>query len=224
MAFCLRARNTRKGNAIIEFASVMTFIILPLFFGVVRLGITMGRYTQAVQVGRDVAHLYSNGVDFTQVASQSIVTQQLAAGVGMTNTGGNGVVILSKVKTIYQADCTAAAITPCTNLNQPVFIQRITFGNTALQASSYGTPSSNSIDSAGNIPATIYCSNSDANVRAVGFETALDSAYQRAIGTAPTPPVQPQGDVIYLVEIIFQYPDLGFLGPTGNVRTSFLFH
>jgi Flp pilus assembly protein TadG len=217
--------SPESGSTIVEFA-LMAPCLVMLLFSSTGLGIMMGRYSQAVQVARDVAHMYSNGIDFTQTANQSIVTQQLAAGTGMTNTGGNGEVILSQVASVYQSDCTAAAVSPCTNAGLPVFTQRIVFGNSTLRTSSYGTPSATILDASGNIASTVYLSNSDSSVRTSGFESALDSAVLRATGSAATPPAQAQGDTAYIVEVMFKYPDIGFLGwsTAGGAYASFIFH
>ena len=217
--------SPESGSTIVEFA-IMAPCLVMLFFGSTGLGIMMGRYSQAVMVARDVAHMYSDGVDFTQTANQSIVTQQLASGTGMTNSGGNGVVILSQVVSVYQTDCNAAGVSPCTNAGLPVFTQRIVFGNSSLRASSYGTPSAAIIDSSGNIASSVYLSNSDSSVRTTGFESALDSAVLRATGSSPTPPAQADGDTAYIVEVMFQYPDIGFLGwsTAGGAYASFVYH
>jgi hypothetical protein len=183
----------------------------------------MGRYIQCVQVGRDVAHMYSDGVDFTQSLPQSILVQ-LAAGTGMTAAGGNGVVIFSQIKTVYSADCTAAAVSPCTNAGLPVFTQRIVVGNSSLRTSQYGTPNPAILDASGNISASVYMSNSDSSVRTTGFESRLDTA-QIAAGASGTPPAMPDGDVCYVVEVFFQYPDIGFLGwsTAGGAYTTYIF-
>jgi Flp pilus assembly protein TadG len=218
-------KSNQRGSTILEFAIVVPCLVL-LLFGSTGIGVMMGRYSQAVQVARDVAHMYSDGVDFTQSSNQNIVIQQLAAGTGMTATAGNGVVILSQIKTAYASDCTAAGVSPCTNQGLPVFVQRVSFGNAALRTSNYGTPSSTILDAAGNISPTVYLSNSNASVRTAGFETALDNAVQAALGAAPTPPAQPQGDTAYVVEVAFQYPDISFLGwsTAGLAYASFIFH
>ena len=78
-------KSNQRGSTILEFAIVAPCLVLVLF-GSTGLGIMMGRYSQAVQVARDVAHMYSDGVDFTQSSNQNIVIQQLAAGTGMTAT------------------------------------------------------------------------------------------------------------------------------------------
>src|SRR5450755_529680 len=143
-------KEQQRGSTLLEFAIVVPCLTM-LFFGTIGLGIMLGRYIQAVQVCRDIAHMYSDGIDFTQTTPQNIIVQQLAAGTGMTATGGNGVIILSQIQTVYQADCTAAAVSPCTNAGLPVFTQRIVVGNASLRTSNFGTPSSSILDASGNI-------------------------------------------------------------------------
>jgi hypothetical protein len=170
--------------------------------------------------------MYSDGVDFTQTTPQNIVIQQLALGTGITATGGNGVIIFSHIQTVYQADCTSAGISNCANAGLPVFTQRIVLGNTSLRSSSYGTPTSTLMDAEGNISASVYLANTDSSVRvASGFETQL-SAAAIAAGLSGTAPVQPQGNIAYMVEVYFQYPDIGFLGwsTAGGAYSCFIFN
>jgi Flp pilus assembly protein TadG len=217
--------SKERGNTILEFAIVAPCLVL-LFFGSIGVGIMLGRYVQALQVARDVAHMYSDGVDFSLPANQNIIINLLAAGTGMTATGGNGVVIFSQVRSVYQVDCTAAGVSPCTNLNLPVFTQRITIGNALLRSSVYGTPGSSILDGQGNISPSVYLSGSDSSVLTAHFETTLETATQRATGSLPTPPAQNQGDTAYVVEVVFKYPDIGFLGwsTAGLAYASFIFH
>jgi hypothetical protein len=219
----LRRRERQRGSTLLEFAIVVPCLVL-LFFGSVGLGIMMGRYIQAEQMCRDIAHMYSDGVDFTQSTPQNIIVQQLASGIGMTATGGNGVVILSQIQTVYQEDCTAAAISPCTNLGLPVFTQRLVVGNSSLLVSPFGTPSAGILNSSGNIAPSVYLSNSDSSVRTNGFESALDAADVSAGGSG-MPPAQAQGEDAYVVEVFLQYPDIGFLGwsTAGGAYTKFIF-
>ena len=222
-----RSRSRQSGNAILEAAIVLPCLTL-MFFGSIGLGLMLGRYSQAIQVARDVAHMYADGVDFSQTASQNIVTQKLAAGTGMTNTGGNGVVVFSQIRTVYLADCTAAAISAanCANQGQPVFVQRIVVGNSSLRSSAFGTPTSALMNSQGNISPAVYLQNTDSSVRASGFEVVLDAAVQRATGSPASAPAQPQGDTAYVVELFFQYPDIGYLGWTtsSGAYVQFIFH
>src|SRR5450631_263439 len=101
-----RRKKVRQcGSTLLEFAIVVPCLV-TLFFGTVGLGIMMGRYIQVEQMARDIAHMYSDGVDFTQTTPQNIIVQQLGAGTGMTTIGGDGVVVLSQVQTVYASDCT----------------------------------------------------------------------------------------------------------------------
>ena len=199
-----------------------------VFFGTVGLGVMLGRYIQAVQVDRDVAHMYSDGVDFTQSTPQNIIVQQLAAGTGMTLTGGNGVIIFSQVQTPYTADCAAAGYTnaQCVNRNTPVFTQRIVVGNKTLRTSNFGTPTSTLMNSLGNIAASVYLTNSDPTVVvSTSFQSQLVTAASSA-GLSTTLPIQPQGNIAYVVETYFQYPDIGFLGfnTAGGAYSCFIFN
>jgi hypothetical protein len=206
-------RSRQSGSTIMELAIVLPFISLT-FLGTTGLGIMLGRYVQVAQVTRDIGHMYSDGVDFTQSVPRNIVTQKLALGTGMTDTGGNGVIMLSKVTTVYQQDCTASGYnaSQCANANLVVFTNRITIGKATLRASAFGTPDSSILDSEGNISNSIYMQNTNSSVRTTDFETLYDDAVQRATGSAPSPPAMPQGQVLYVVEGYFQYPDITFLG------------
>jgi hypothetical protein len=218
-----RGRKSQRGSTILEFAIVVPCLTL-LFFGTVGLGLMMGRYIQAVQLNRDVAHMYSDGIDFSQSTAQNIVVQ-LAAGTGMTTSGGNGVVILSQIETVYAGDCTASGVSPCTNQGLPVLTQRIVIGNSSLRSSQFGTPSSTILDASGNISPSVYMGNTNSTVRTTGFEAALDAAAISAGGTG-TPPAQAQGSIAYVVETFFPYPEIGFLGfsTAGGAYSCFIFN
>jgi Flp pilus assembly protein TadG len=194
-------RSNRRGSTILEFAIVAPFLIVALL-GVAGFGISLGRYIQALQVCRDVAHMFVDGVDFIQAGNQALIVL-MAQGSGMTATGGNGVVIMSRISTVYQADCDAANYSgTCTNLGLAVFTQRISVGNTALRASAFGTPNADIIDAEGNISSSVYLRNTDATVRTAGFTPLLTAAGL----------TQGQGDAAWVAELYFSYPDLGFLG------------
>jgi len=221
------ARKSRQsGSTILEFAVVVPFIIAPLFWGSTAFGIMLGRYVEAVQACRDITHMLSDGVDFSQTTARNIALK-LTAGTGMTDSGGNGVVILSKIQTVFQADCTATGYTvgQCANANVPVFINRITIGQASLRASQYGTPNAAILDTQGNISPSVFMQNTDSTVRANGFEADYDAAVLRALGTAATPPAMNQGDIACVGEIFFPYPDIGFLGSTatGGAYKKFIF-
>ncbi len=230
-------RRKQSGSAIVELAIVFPMLTLMLF-AVVGLGVMLGRFITAEQICRDVAHMYSDGVDFSQTNNQNIIIQQLAAGTGMTATGGNGVVIMSQIQTVYQADCTASSVSNCANVGVPVFVQRLYVGNQALKASTFGTPAGTGLmDAQGNILAAVYMSNSNATVLTTNFIGQLDDAISRAGGTTPgSSPTcghlaasptcaQAQDNNAYVTEVYFTYPDIGFLGwsTAGGAYVRFIF-
>jgi len=200
-----QSRRNEKGNALLEFAAV-SIVVIPLFFGMVGAGIQLGRMNEAVQICRDAAHMYARGVDFSQVANQNILVT-LATGTGMTVNGGNGVVIMSQLIKVYQADCTAANLTAgqCTNLGQLVFVNRLVTGNAGLRASNYGTPPSNLVNSYGNIAGSDYLTKPSL-VLTGSMTTELTNA-----GLTMS-----DGDIAYLTEFYESMPDLSFLGVGGS--------
>jgi Flp pilus assembly protein TadG len=194
-------RRRQRGSTIMEFALVGPALIL-LFFGTVGTGITLGRYTQALSICRDLAHMYADGVDFSQTQNQNIAVQ-LAQGTGMTVNGGTGVVIFTRISTVYQADCDASGYTAsCGNLGRAVITQRLTVGNAAMKVSAFGTPTAGLMDSLGNISPSVYLQNTDSSVQATNFTPLLTNAGA----------TQQQGDAAYVVEVYLPYADVSFLG------------
>jgi hypothetical protein len=205
-----RKRNSRRGSTAIEFALVMMCLI-PLFFGTVAMGITIGRGVEAVQVTRDVGHMYGEGLDFTTNDAQQLTTQ-LARGFDLS-AAGNALLIFSQITTAFPADCTAASVSPCANSGLAVFKQRVTMGNTGLKVSAFGTPPASYMDVLGNITVQNYLS--QGSLVANGFANVL---------------VQGDGDVAYVVEGYFQMPNLSFLSPgysgasaTGGIYARAIF-
>ncbi len=188
------SRNrSQRGNSLIEFGLVMVFII-PLLFGTVALGVNLGRGIQAAQISRDIANMFARGVDFSQPGNQT-VARTLAQGFDLTSTG-NGVLILSEIITVYQADCDAAGYTTgCANLGSTVFTNRVVIGKSSLRASNFGTPNAAYLNAQGNISANNYLLQS--SCVATGFATLL---------------AQSRGDVAWVVEAYFATTDLSFLG------------
>jgi len=199
-----RNRN-EKGNGLLEFAAVY-IVVIPLFFGMVDAGIQLGRMDEAVQICRDAAHMYARGVDFSQTANQNILVS-LATGSGMTTSGGNGVMIMSQIIQVYQADCTAAGLTAgqCSNLNQLVFVSRLVTGNSGLRSSNYGTPPSALVNAQGNIAASDYLTKPSL-VLTGGMTTELTNSGL----------ILNDGDIAYLTEFYESTPDLSFLGASGT--------
>lgn len=172
----------------IELALIFTLAV-PLLLGVSGIGVRLGRALDATQVTRDVAHMYALGTDFSLAGTQAIA-RTLSRDFNLS-ASGNGVLILSRVVKVFQADCNAAGVPGCPNLNQTVFAQRIVVGNSSLRASSFGTPPPSYIDAQGNVSSANYCSHS--TLIASGFEAVLSLS---------------QGQSAYLVEGYFSMPEL----------------
>lgn len=145
------SRARQRGNTILEFALVAVFLI-PLLFGSFNLGMNLNQTVRVTQVVRDAGHMYARYVDFSLPSNKNILVR-LAMGLGMTADGGEGVIILSKITFINDADCTGAGIPlgECVNRNNYVITHRVVVGNASLRTSNFGTPSSAIMDSAGNV-------------------------------------------------------------------------
>lgn len=204
----LSKRERQRGNAIIEFALVSVFLI-PLLLGTVNIGMNLGRSIQVTQVSRDAGHMYVRWVDFSLPANQNIIVR-LAQGLGMTRTGGNGKVILSRVMFVGKLQCEGGGLSlaQCTNYNQPVITQQIVIGNPSIRESALGEPPANLLDSKGEITPAEYLTN--ILTRARNFNNILA--------------LQP-GEFAYVSEAVFSAPDYDFPGffksPQIYARTIF---
>ena len=118
-----------------------------MLMSTVVVGLNLGRSIHAAQVNRDAGSLFSRGVDFSADFNKDILVR-LAQGLGITRTGGTGVIMFSKVTWLPQSKCTSLNLAGC-NAEKHVIVQRLTIGDTALRASSVGAPATNLIDSKG---------------------------------------------------------------------------
>lgn len=177
-----------RGNATIELALILS-ITVPLLLGIAGVGIRLGRTLDGLQITRDVAHMYALGADFSLSGTQAIA-RTLSRDFNLS-ASGNGVLILSRVVKVFQADCNAAGVPSCPNLNQTAFAQRLVIGNSGLRASNFGTPPASYIDTKGNISSASYCKQS--TLVASGFDSVLSLA---------------QGQSAYLVEGYFSMPEI----------------
>lgn len=162
-------RARQRGNTIIEFALVSVFLI-PLLLGSFTLGMNLNQSIRVTQVVRDAGHMYARFVDFSLPSNQDLLVR-LAIGLGMTRTGGDGVILLSKITYINDDDCTGAGVplAECVNRNSYVFTHRMVIGNQSLRTSYFGTPNSSGLDSQGNV-IDIY---RDTSARATNFSNLL---------------------------------------------------
>jgi len=194
----LRRQPSRavRGSTMLELALILS-VALPLLLGVTGVGVRLGNTLAGTQLTRDVGHMYALGADFSQPGVVNIA-QALSTSFSLTSTG-NAVLILSQIVQVYQADCTAASLKTCPNLNQPVLINRIVLGNSNLRASSYGTPPANYLDTSGNITSSNYLQQSQ--LIAAGFGAVMTLA---------------DGQIAYLTEGYYSMPQLDLLDPITN--------
>jgi hypothetical protein len=188
--------SSRRGSAMLEL-TLMLSVAVPMLLGVAGIGLQLGRTLSATQVTRDVAHMYALGADFSLPGAKNIAAT-LSRDFSLTSSG-NGVLILSRIVKVYQADCTANSMSSCPNLNQTVFAQRIVIGNSGLQGSSFGTPPSNYVDSQGNIKASDYLRQT--SLIANHFDNVLSLQ---------------QGQTARIVEGCFSMPELNLGGSRGG--------
>ncbi len=155
----------------VETALCFVFLV-PLMIGSVGVGLSLTRAEQTRQISRDAGHMFARGVDFSLSGNQQMVVQ-MAYGLGMTTTGGNGVVILTRLLQVGANECTAGGLTTaqCTNLNQTVITQRLLIGNSSLKTSTAGTPPSQYLDSQGVVSAANYLKQT--SLRVSNFSTTL---------------------------------------------------
>ncbi len=200
MNFRRLRRSSRRGNTIIEFGLVAIFLV-PLFLGTINLGLSLGYNLQVAQIARDAGHMYVRQLDFSLDASKEVVVR-MALGMGMTKTGGNGIVILTKVMYIGDDQCLAGGLAQgsCPNWGRAVIVQRHTIGDSSLKTSTIGTP-----------PAGLVLTGPDA-VSGLKMGDILPANYltQGSLITAATETLLPgmlAGETAYIVESYFKTPD-----------------
>ncbi len=160
----------------VEFLLATGLLIIPMFFGIIIIGLSLVVANQVTEVCRDTGHMFAYYVDFSQPASQLLVTQQLAQGLGITPTGGKGVIYLSTITYVDSSSCAAAGLqsntTNCPNMNQIVVIKRLVIGNPSVQSAAFA-PSINPaiIGSNGVIGSADYLT--DPSVRAANFANVI---------------------------------------------------
>ena len=214
-------RRRESGNAMLEFA-VAQMVIVPLFFGVLWGGITLGRSTQIAQLSRDVAHMYARSVDFSPnqctsayvppstagFCNQDIVVQ-IATGLELRRINnpdaspqGRTVVVMSQIYRVHQEDCDVLPPdTACTNLGYDVFTHRIVIGKAGLRSSNFGTPSGVGANGTVNDPFT------NSGARASNFNPLL------SLGV---------GETAFVVEAYYE-PDFRLIWDQPGVYTYSIF-
>src|SRR5712692_10279664 len=100
----MQRRSILSRSTSIPLYALGAIFLVPLGIGVMLVNSSASRNDHANQVSRDVASMYAQGVDFSNKANQNIALN-VAEGLGMAIGGGNGVLILSKIRVVHDADC-----------------------------------------------------------------------------------------------------------------------
>ena len=131
-------RKSKDGLvASIPLYALGAIFLVPLSIGVLLVSSNAIQYEHANQISRDAGSMYAQGLDFSKRANQNIALR-VAEGLGMQE--GQGVLILSKIRVVQDADCRAQAQRECVNRGRAVIAQRYVIGNATLRRSSLGTP------------------------------------------------------------------------------------
>ncbi len=145
-----------RGSAAIEFM-LCTLVWVPLLLGTIVFGINLVRAIQVSQLARDTGHMYAYDIDFTQPQNTPLLTD-LASSLGITQNGGNGAILLSKITLVTSSDCTAANMNVCPNNGKYVFTSLFVFGNQAYANSKLGNPNTKYYTAGTTIQASQYLS------------------------------------------------------------------
>jgi len=208
----MRNRSSRRqGSAYVEFVLVGTFLLVPLILGLLSIGFTLSRSLQAAQLTRDIGRMFVRGVDFSEQANQDLITGSasrpnlppLARGLGMAGNGGNatggtagnGVLVLSTLTRL-------ATTCGCGNAGRIVLSRRVVVGNKDLHTSPYGNPTADLVNSQ---TGAIRDYAHQAAARADGFSSVVNLS---------------SGELGYLVESRFNFPDLALAGVLANPGVS----
>jgi len=136
----MRRRSIQFRASSIAMYTLGAIFLVPLTIGVLLVNSNASQNDHVKQISRDIASMYAQGMDFSRSANQTIALR-VSEGLGMDIHAGQGVVILSRLRMVHDADCPAAPA-QCSNNGYAVVTQRFVMGNAALRPSSFGTPSS----------------------------------------------------------------------------------
>lgn len=132
-------RPKHPGTASLQLYVLGALFLIPLSIGIVLVTNNASRSDHAYQICHDVGSMYAQGLDFSQSTNQSIALS-VAEGIGIDMQGGQGVLILSKIRVVQPADCPPSGTGACDNNGYAVVTERYVLGNRALRPSSFGTP------------------------------------------------------------------------------------
>ncbi|HUA60352.1 MAG TPA: hypothetical protein VML19_16435 [Verrucomicrobiae bacterium] len=200
-------KRRQSGATVLEF-TLSLLVLTPLLIGTYVFGFRLVRKQQTDQITRDLAHMYSRGVNFKQ-SGAATEAGTLANQFGLTSTGYS-VVIFSTITIETPTMCNnGTGSNSCANLNSPVFVEQVAIGNTSANSSAFGTPTSS-----GSLPATVPAVAND-------YSTTLSASDQAKMSFAVannfnTVLALNSGETCYMVEMYNNTPDLSVPGLTGS--------
>jgi hypothetical protein len=201
-------KRRERGSMMIEFVLVSSFFLVPLIIGTFTYGFAIIRSVEAVQLTRDIGHMYSRGVDFSVANNQALFAQSSSSqsianlGQGMNivaNPNGNvtggssgyGVVVLTTLTYLNSGSCTNCG-------GHVVVMNRVVIGNNSLFTTAYGSPAT--INPNGDVPNY----QTDTTARADAFTNLMTLN---------------NGEIAYLAESYVTAPDLAVPGVFGGLAT-----
>jgi hypothetical protein len=201
-------RPQQSGATIIEFTLSLAFLV-PLLIGTFVFGFRLVQAQQVDQITRDLAHMYSRGIEFNTSAASEAVS--LAGQFGLSS-GGNAALIFSTISLATTSDCQAFNGTnTCPNLGKPVFNEQIAIGNVTANASVFGTPVSS-----GTLPATTPAITGVSDDYSTTVTSAAQGGQSWALANGFSNVVTlTSGQVVYVVEMFDHTPALNVGGITG---------
>jgi hypothetical protein len=143
----LRVSRAERGVSILEFA-LIAFPMLVMMFGLVVIGVDLGRAVQVAQLARDADAMFMRGVPLYTSSAQSFLAQ-LGQNMNLQTSGGDGLITLSKIQFI--PDPTACGTGPtdsrypnCT-VGSNRLVQRVVIGNAGISGSNTRFPTAGSV-------------------------------------------------------------------------------
>ena len=128
---CRRHRgHAEGGQSALEFALSLPFLV-AIVVGTFAVGMLLDRHMTVTQLARNAGNMYARGIDFASTQNQEVLLRA-ASSMGMTPTGGDGVVYLSLV--------IMAPPGSGNNENLTVVAQRFQIGNPSISPSQVGAP------------------------------------------------------------------------------------
>ena len=127
-----RRLGSCAGASVIEMALILP-LLLTVIFGALTASLLLDRVLTVLQVVRYAGSMYARGTDFS-VASNKALLLTGAGGLGITPTGGSGVIYLSAV-------VKAAPGTTNGDAGRLVIAERFVIGMSSFASSRIGTPS-----------------------------------------------------------------------------------